>query len=106
MAQESDVDLYSQAIRHFTKAISISNNAEGSKQLSKKELAEVQYSRGYARVQLYENSTVTKDENLLSKALTDFRDCVKNDPEHYKGRRATEKLQKQTNILRTQNRFQ
>lgn len=106
MAQESDVDLYSQAIRHFTKAISISNNAEGSKQLSKKELAEVQYSRGYARVQFYESSTVTKDEKLLSEALKDFQHCVKNDPEHYKGRRATEKLQKQTNILQTQNRFQ
>lgn len=106
MAQESDVDLYSQAIRHFTKAISISDNAEGSKQLNKKELAEVQYSRGYARVQFYESSTVTKDEKLLSEALKDFQNCVKNDPEHYKGRRATEKLQKQTNILRTQNFFQ
>jgi tetratricopeptide (TPR) repeat protein len=106
MAQESDFDLYSQAIRHFTKAISISNNAEGSKQLSKKELAEVQYSRGYARVQFYESSTVTKDEKLLSEALKDFQNCVKNDPEHYKGRRATEKLQKQANILRTQNLFQ
>jgi tetratricopeptide (TPR) repeat protein len=106
MAQESEVDLYSQAIRHFTKAISISKNAEGSKQLSKKELAEVQYSRAYASVQLYENSTVTKDEKLLSEALKDFQNCVKNDPEHYKGRRATEKLQKQTNILRTQNLFQ
>jgi len=106
MAQESDFDLYSQAIRHFTKAISISNNAEGSKQLSKKELAEVQYSRGYARVQFYESSTVTKDEKLLSEALKDFQHCVKNDPEHYKGRRATEKLQKQTNFLRPQNSFQ
>ena len=106
MAQESDFDLYSQAIRHFTKAISISNNAEGSKQLSKKELAEVQYSRGYARVQFYESSTVIKDEKLLSEALKDFQNCVKNDPEHYKGRRATEKMQKQTNILRTQNFFQ
>jgi tetratricopeptide (TPR) repeat protein len=106
MAQESDVDLYSQAIRHFTKAISISDKAEGSKQLSKKELAEIQYSRGYARVQFYESSTVTKDEKLLSEALKDFQNCVKNDPEHYKGRRATEKLQKQANILRTQNLFQ
>ena len=106
MAEESDVDLYSQAIRHFTKAISISNNAEGSKQLSKKELAEIQYSRGYARVQFYESSTAIKDEKLLSEALKDFQNCVKNDPEHYKGRRATEKLQKQTNILRTQNLFQ
>jgi hypothetical protein len=49
---------------------------------------------------------VTKDEKLLSEALKDFQHCVKNDPEHYKGRRATEKLQKQTNILRTQNFFQ
>jgi hypothetical protein len=49
---------------------------------------------------------VTKDEKLLSEALKDFQNCVKNDPEHYKGRRATEKLQKQTNILRTQNLFQ
>ena len=106
MAEESDVDLYSQAIHHFTKAISISKDAEGSKQLSKKELAEVQYSRAYARVQFYENSTVIKNENLLSRALKDFQNCVKNDPEHYKGKLATEKLQKQTNILRTQNLFQ
>jgi len=106
MPQESDFDLYSQAIRHFTKAISISNNAEGSKQLSKKELAEIQYSSGYARVQFYESSTAIKDEKLLSEALKDFQNCVKNDPEHYKGRRATEKLQKQTNILRIQNSFQ
>ena len=102
MGEEGEADIYTQAIRHFTKAIEISNNAEGSQQLSPKELAAVQYSRGYARVKLYESSTVIRDENLLSKALDDFKKCVKNDSEHYKGRRAIEKLQKQTGILRTQ----
>ena len=99
MGDEGETDIYSQAIRHFNKAIEISNNAEGSKQLSPKELAAVQYLRGYARVKLYETSTVMRDESLLARALDDFNSCVKHDPEHYKGERAKDKLKKQTSIL-------
>jgi tetratricopeptide (TPR) repeat protein len=102
MAEQGDSDIYLQAIRHFTKAIEISKNNEGSKQLSKKELSEVQYLRGYARIKLHESSTVIRNENLITDALDDFKNCIKSDPENYKGSRAVEKLQKQANILRTQ----
>lgn len=92
MGDEGDTDTYSHAIAHFTEAIKIAQSGEGSKRLKKQELAAVLYSRGYARVKLYENSTFVTDESLLSRALDDFNKCVKNDPEHYKGRRAIEKL--------------
>ena len=62
--------------------------------LKKKELAALLYSRGYAKVKLYESSRTTADQRLLSEAREDFRACVKADGEHHNARRALEKMQK------------
>ena len=103
IGDNGEADIYSQAISHFDEAIKISNSGEGSKRLKPKELAAVKYSRGYAKIKLYETSGIVKDQSLLSAALDDFRDCVKQDPENYKAKRAIEKLEKQTGILSTQS---
>jgi tetratricopeptide (TPR) repeat protein len=92
---DNDGDMYNQAIWHFTEAIRIAQSKNGSKRLKKKELASIFYSRGYARVKLYETSTIRdKDENLLHYALEDFKKCFDNDRDHNKARRAKEKLEK------------
>jgi tetratricopeptide (TPR) repeat protein len=103
MGDEGESDLYSQAIKHFDKAIKISNEREGSKVLNKKELSGIQYLKGYTKIKIYENSVGIKDEKLLSDALIFFEECVTNNPENHKGSRAIEKLKKQKEIARSQN---
>ncbi len=90
-----DVDMYDQAITHFTEAVKIAQSGNSSKRLKKKELAVIFYSSGYARVKLYEASTIRdKDESLLYQALDNFKKCFDNDPDHHNARRAKEKLEK------------
>jgi len=85
MGDEGESDLYSQAIKHFDKAIKISNEREGSKVLNKKELSGIQYLKGYTKIKIYENSVGIKDEKSLSDALTIFEECVTNNPENHPG---------------------
>ncbi len=92
IGDSGDTDIYISAIEHFNEAIKIAQSGKGSKTLRQKELAAVLYSRGYARIKLYENSSFIPNENLLSRALEDFRSCIQNAPEHYKGKRALEKI--------------
>ncbi len=99
---DGDGDIYEQAVSHFNEAINLSQSQRGSKRLKKKELAAVFYSRGYARVQLYEASKTTRDESLLNKALQDFKDCSKNDTRHYKAKRALEKIKKKSRDFQPQ----
>jgi tetratricopeptide (TPR) repeat protein len=103
MGDEGESDLYSQAIKHFDKAIKISNEREGSKVLNKKELSGIQYLKGYTKIKIYENSVGIKDEKLLLDALKFFEECVTNNPENHQGSRAIEKLKKQKEIARNQN---
>ena len=103
MGDEGESDLYSQAIKHFDKAIKISNEQEGSKILNKKELSGIQYLKGYTKIKIYENSVGIKDEKLLLDALKFFEECVTNNPENHQGSRAIEKLKKQKEIARNQN---
>lgn len=94
MGDDGDEDMYDLAISHFTEGIKIAKSKKGSKRLNKKELATVLYSRGYARVKLYEASKTKRDESLLRKALKDFEDCFLNDPDYHKARWAKEKIEK------------
>ena len=94
MGDAEDEDMYDQAIYHFTEGIKIAQSKKGSKILRKKELAAVLYSRGYARVKLYEASKTIRDESLLHDALKDFKDCFHTDQDHHKARRAKEKIEK------------
>ena len=103
MGDEGESDFYSQAIKHFDKAIKISNEQEGSKVLNKKELSGIQYLKGYTKIKIYENSVGIKDEKLLLDALKFFEECVTNNPENHKGSRAIEKLEKQKEMARNQN---
>jgi tetratricopeptide (TPR) repeat protein len=97
-----DGDMYDQAISHFSQAIQIAESRTGSKRLTKKELAAAYYSRGYARVKLYETGTITKGDSLLHQARKDFWMCFKNDPEHHKAYRAEQKLAKRITYLSPQ----
>ena len=103
MGDEGESDLYSQAIKHFDKAIKISNEREGSKILNKKELSGIYYLRGYARVKIYENPVGIKDASLLLEAQGDFVKCIDKDPENYKGITAHKKLEKQMEIQTIQS---
>jgi hypothetical protein len=103
MGDEGESDLYSQAIKHFDKAIKISNEREGSKIFNKKELSGIYYLRGYARVKIYENLVGIKDGHLLLEAQGDFAKCIDKDPENYKGITAHKKLEKQMEIQTIQS---
>lgn len=94
VGDEGNEDMYEQAIHHFTNGINLIESQTGSKRLRKKELAAAYYSRGYARVKLYEASKVVGDERLLHEALKDFKKCFDLDPDRHKAGQAVEKLKK------------
>lgn len=94
MAEDGDGDMYEQAIEYFARGKKKAESGEGSKNLKKKDLAALLYSRGYASVKLYEAPKTRRDEKQLREAERDFRECVQNDPEHHKAKRALEKIQK------------
>ena len=97
MGDAGDGDIYDQAIEYFNRGINKAQSEVGSKTLKKKELAAVLYSRGYARVKLYEATRTRPDEKLLRDAMEDFGTCRDNDQDHHKAGRALEKLKKRLN---------
>lgn len=103
MAEDGDGDMYDQAIEYFTRGKKKAESGESSKNLKKKELAALLYSRGYARVKLYEAPKTRRDEKQLGEAERDFKECVQNDPEHHKAKRALEKVQKRLERFSTQS---
>ncbi|HHT9158679.1 MAG TPA: tetratricopeptide repeat protein [Candidatus Brocadiaceae bacterium] len=95
MGDNGNADMYYQAINHFTAGINSSSPGKGSKELNKNELSAVLYSRGYSRVKLYEAlPLLDKDKKLLRDAMSDFKECFKNDPNQYRAERAFEKIEK------------
>lgn len=92
MADAGDSELYEVALRHYSRAISLAQNGTGSKLVARKEIATMYYARGYAAVQAYEAQGTLGGEKFLTHALNDFKSCVENDPEHYKGDRAKQKI--------------
>ncbi|MBI4377606.1 MAG: tetratricopeptide repeat protein [Nitrospinae bacterium] len=94
MGDDGDIDMYDQAINHYTEGIKISQLKIGSKRLRKRDLAAIYYSRAYARIKLYETSKTIKDEGILYDAMKDFNNCFANDHGHNKAKRAKEKLEK------------
>ena len=91
---DDDGDMYYRAIQEFNEGMRISRSDCGSKKLIGKSLAAAYYSRGYARVKLYEDSKLARDEAQINKARADFRKARNNDPENYKSMRALEKIGK------------
>ena len=94
LGDAGDADMYDAAIVQYDEAIRIAHGPTGSKRLKQTELASVLYSRGYARVKLYETSKTPKDQGRLYDARDDFKKCFKQDPNQYKARRAVEKIDK------------
>ena len=89
---DKEVDgMYEQAIRHFDRGIRLANSNNSSERLRKKALAAAYYSRGYARVKLCKENG---DEDLLTNALDDFKECFYLDPGYHKAKRAAGKLEK------------
>jgi tetratricopeptide (TPR) repeat protein len=93
LGEKGDGEMFDDAIQHLTEGINLAESRQGSKRLKKTDLAAVYYSRGYARVNLYESAKVFKDESLLRKALEDFRNCARLDPSHHKASRALIKIE-------------
>jgi hypothetical protein len=102
IGEGGDADMYDLAIINFSDAIQMAGERIGSRRLTKKELAAAYYSRGYARVKLYETGTLTKAESVLRQARRDFWLCCKSDPEHHKTNRAKKKLTKRLGYLAPQ----
>jgi tetratricopeptide (TPR) repeat protein len=94
MGDAGDEDRYHDAIHHFSQALDLSKEKKGSIILTNRQKAVVLYSRGYARVKLYENSKGYPEERLLTDAEKDFKTCHKNDPDHHKAARSCEKIKK------------
>ena len=94
LADSGDDDYYEEAIAQFDKAIinAIAKNDNTSQWLKPKDLAAVYYSRGYAKVKRYENSTAVTRDRWLRSAQKDFAACSENDPEHLKAKRAEQKI--------------
>jgi tetratricopeptide (TPR) repeat protein len=102
MADNGDADRYEQAVYHLTVAITFATDMQGSKRLTRTNLAAVYYSRGYAKIKLYENSKHVVTDSLLFGALDDFKTCCYYDPDHYKSRRALERLTQKISYLSPQ----
>ncbi|MDT4953402.1 MAG: hypothetical protein QOJ02_1540 [Acidobacteriota bacterium] len=93
MADDRHEDMYDQAISRFDEAYAKSDSEESARKLKDKEKAKLLYSRGYAKVKLYESSSkVIKDEKLLRQAQEDFEKCYKLDSSQYKADRASKKI--------------
>jgi tetratricopeptide (TPR) repeat protein len=90
----TDPDFFDDAVHHFARAVELGNNepCSASSRMKPKKWAALYYSIGYTRVKMYSASRGVKDESLLRRALGDFKLCLKNDPEHYKARRAKKKI--------------
>ncbi len=94
MGDAGDGERYDEAISCFDRGITQGQSPYGSKRLKKKDLSAAPYSRGYAKVKLYETSKRPNDEKPLHDALDDFRKSYKNDSENHKAKRSIEKLEK------------
>lgn len=94
MGDDGDPDMYEKAVKFFTAGISLAEGKKGSKRLKANELAAPFYSRGYARVKLYESSKPVGDDKLLQEAQNDFERCCRLDPDNHKARRAIVTLKK------------
>jgi tetratricopeptide (TPR) repeat protein len=114
--ESGDPDAYHEAITYLAQALDYGGSDEGSKWLkrgeeeipSAKELAAVLYSRGYAKVKLYEASGALANPSLLNEALQDFRECRRLDLGQHKAERAILRLEERTGRFQAdalENRF-
>jgi tetratricopeptide (TPR) repeat protein len=105
--------MYQQAIEYFSKAIEYEEKAErrgkdepydASKRLKPRELNAVYYSRGYARVSLYDAQS-RKSDRLLWQAQNDFRKVIKYeaDENFHKAKRALSKVLERLNPVTGRN---
>jgi len=92
--ESTEPDFFDDAVHYFARAVELGKNepCSASSRMKPKKWAALYYSIGYTRVKMYSASRGIKDESLLRRALGDFKLCLKNDPEHYKARRAKKKI--------------
>lgn len=90
---EYEEDMYDEAVKYFDDAIDKRlKEKENASRIKRRELANTYYSRGYARIKLYE-SKILKDENFLREAMKDFEHCFRHDHVNYNAKRAKEKIE-------------
>jgi len=113
LGDKGDTDAYTQAIFHLSEAISLAQSMragapqqrKGSMRLTGKQLASVFYARGYARVRAYEARaeetvfTLRGDERLLRGAADDFKQATALNPEHYRAKRAVQRIEQRRKSL-------
>jgi len=95
LADDGDLDQYKLAEQHLTTALDHGRNRQsGSKRLRSREIANIYYLRGYVRVKRYESDAAWAQSGTLIRALFDFRQCKRADPNHTKATAAIEKITK------------
>ncbi|MGQ8364309.1 tetratricopeptide repeat protein [Glaciecola sp. 1036] len=98
LADNGEVDRYCVAEENLTKAINVGYSTErGSKLLKDRELSEVYYLRGYARVRICETDSFSGNNVSLATAVKDFKQCKKHDDKNFKADAAIYKLNKTLN---------
>ena len=108
LGDDGDLERYKRAEEHLTKAIEFGRNKEcGSKRLYGSQLAEVYYLRGYVRTKRYEKDSllarlVTRVSPLHA-ALRDFRQCRREDPNHFKAAAAIDNITSQFRRQRSES---
>jgi tetratricopeptide (TPR) repeat protein len=91
MAEDGDKELYEAAIEKFSRGLDVARSKERSKVLKPGELANVLYSRGFARVRSYEASPFLRRKRL-AEAREDFELCCDRDRNHLKAKRALARI--------------
>jgi tetratricopeptide (TPR) repeat protein len=101
LAEGGDNDRLADAEKHLMDAIDNgATSRAGSKRLLGKELAQVKYLVGYARVKMFEAEPGPRTLYLLEAAQRNFRDSKELDASNYKARAAADKLTKRLRASR------
>jgi superkiller protein 3 len=101
LAEGGDNDRLADAEKHLMDAIDNgATSRAGSKRLLGKELAQVKYLVGYARVKMFEAEPGPRTLYLLEAAQRNFRDSRELDASNYKARAAADKLTKRLRASR------
>jgi len=92
--ERDDPDFFEQAVDRFGAASDLAKNGHGSRRVANSERADLLYACGYARVRLYESSSLGAHEEQLHKAEKDFQRSAALDPGQHMAARARDKIRK------------
>jgi len=87
LGEAGDREGYQDSIDRLSKAVDLAGAGMGSRLLTKRELSAAYYSRGYARIRLYQAS-VAPSRSLMVDARKDFKTAYEKDKKNRRAKRA------------------